>query len=101
MNWRIDRCRLPRRGGWRFEAVQQLRAVSLHDAHQLVILDIAQAATEMDLAQEPQMRNELTQANVGGEGPNLAKGGQCFALQVGCHGSKSPIFGSAAKAFGS
>src|SRR5436190_9012464 len=73
----------------------------MQDAHQLVVVYVPQAAAEMDLAQEPEVSEELAQPDIGRQSPHFCEYGQRFPLQLRLHGNRSPILGSPANAFGS
>src|SRR5262249_10999154 len=83
-----------------FRAGPQLGSVPVQDRDQFVVLDVAEALADVGFAQESEVRQQLTEAHVGRQGPHFGQHGQRLALHV-AHGSRSPILGSPANALGS
>src|SRR5262249_48309233 len=81
------------------QASEQLGAMPIENAHELVVVDVAKTATEMNFTQKSKMGEQLPQPDIGGKLPYLREDGQRFPLLIRRHGNKSPILGSPANAF--
>jgi hypothetical protein len=86
------------RGGLR--SGLQFFPMAVQDRQQFVVVNDAEPATEVDLAQEPEVGKELSEPDVWRQSPDFTEDGESFGLDGWGHGIRSPIFGSDAKAFG-
>ncbi len=72
--------------------------MTIHDRQEFIIFDVPQPMSEVDFAHETEEIEKLPKSHIRCQRSNLGQYRQRFLLKVWSHGSRSPIFGSAANA---
>jgi hypothetical protein len=75
--------------------------MAVEDGKQLVVFEVSEPPTEMRLAEEAEMCEQLAHSDIWRQRPDFGEHGLHFPMHVRSHGSMSPTLGSAAYAFGS